>query len=470
MSDYIWKPQKGPQTILVRCHVAQDILFGGARGGGKTDGVLGDWLYHLVRYREYARGLFVRPTYPELYDAINRAQELFRDIGRWNEAKAFFRFNGGGVLRFRHLRTKQDANAHQGEQNTWLNTEEIGNYPEPDVPDLLRATLRSPHSVVCRALATANPGGPGHNWVKARYVDPAPPFTPFIARLNIPGYGEDTVKRVFIPSRLKDNKILQDSDPNYWKNVALAAGGQEWLLKAWLDGDWNITAGGMFDDVWNSGIHILKPFKIPASWSIYRSFDWGASRPYSVGWTAVADGSEVILADGSRKYFQPRSLIRIGEIYGWDGTPNRGCRMGDSEIAALILKREREAGWSNVKDGPADSSIFDEGNNRRSIAHTYRDAGIRWKRADKSPGSRIAGWRLIRSLLEGALESPPERPGLFVFDTCRHFIRTVPTLPRDDKNLDDVDTNAEDHVGDEMRYIARFLEKRPARPVGIGGL
>lgn len=468
----IWAPQRGPQTILIRCHVAQDILFGGARGGGKTDGVLGDWLFHLERYGEYASGLFVRPTYPELYEAVTRAKRLFRDIGSWNEAKSTFSFNGGGVLRFRHLKFMKDAEAHQGENNTWVNIEEMGNYPDPDIPDLLRATLRSVNRVTCRFLGTANPGGRGHNWVKARYIDPAPPFTPFDAPLGIPGHEDETVRRIFIPARLKDNKILQNSDPNYWRNVALAAGGQEWLLKAWLDGDWNITAGGMFDDVWKAEIHILKPFAIPGSWRVYRAFDWGSSKPFSVGWWAVSDGSEARMADGSVRFFYPGSVIRIGEFYGWNGRPNKGCRMGDAEIAAQIVSTEKTNrkywGWApDVQDGPADSSIFVE-ENGRSIADLYRPFGIKWKKSDKSPGSRVAGWRQLRELLAGAIEKPPERPGLFTFDTCRHFIRTFPSLPRDDKKLDDVDTKSEDHIGDETRYMVRFLDRRPLRQLGIG--
>lgn len=462
----IWSPQRGPQTILIRCHVAQDILFGGARGGGKTDGVLGDWLYHLLRYGAHASGVFVRHTYPELYQAIKRARELFRDIGVWLDQKALFKFHAGGILRFRHLRTLKDAEAHQGESNTWVNIEEAGNYATPEVPDLLRATLRSVEGVVCRYLMTANPGGPGHNWLKSRYVDPSPPMTPFDAPLGVSGYEDETIKRIFIPARLKDNLILQKNDPHYWRNIVLSAGGQSWLLDAWLNGNWDVVAGGMFDDVWRREKHALKPFRIPSSWNIYRAFDWGSAKPFSVGWWAVSDGADAVMSDGSSRAFYPGTFFRIAELYGCrPGKPNVGLRTPDMEIASQIKQIEKVAGWA-VRNGPADSSIFTE-ENGRSIADIYKPFNIRWKKADKSPGTRVAGWRRLHDMLRAALASPMEARGLFAFDTCTEFIRTLPTLPRSKTNPDDVDTNAEDHIGDETRYATNFrLNKIQKRAIG----
>jgi len=452
-STEIWKPQDGPQSILVRCHASEDILYGGARGGGKTDGALGDWLYHFNQYRQYARGFFVRPSMPELEDAIRRAHELYRDIAEWREQKKTFHFFGGGHLRFRFLKNYADAQKYQGQENTWIEVEEAGNYPTPDIPDLLAATLRSAHGVTCRYLQTANPGGPGHNWIKARYIDPAPPFTPFDAKLTI-GSESIKVKRIFIPAKLTDNRILMKNDPTYKDRIFRAVSGQQWLYDAWMNGSWDITAGGMFDDLWNRDIHVLKPFKIPRSWQIYRAFDWGSSRPFSVGWWAIADDAPAIWPNGKVKHFAPGSHIRVGEWYGWTGTPNKGAGTFDKDIAKGIKKYEKERGWK-VFSGPADSSIFTE-ENGKSIAGEYKPFGIYWKKADKSPGSRVAGWRKIRDMLSSAIKAPKEEPGLYVFNICTQFIRTVPVLPRDDKKLDDVNTDAEDHIGDETRYMLRY--------------
>lgn len=462
--ENIWEPQKGPQTIFIRCHI-EDVLYGGARGGGKTDGALGDWLYHLLTYKQYAKGIFVRPTMPELEDAIKRAQELFQDVGDWKEQKKTFEFYGGGSLKFRYLKNRTDAQAYQGHAYSWIEIEEAGNYPTPDVPDLMFGTLRSANQVVCKYRQTANPGGPGHNWIKARYIDPAPPFTPFTAKLEI-GHNTAEVQRIFIPAKLSDNKILVENDPGYEDRLLRAAAGQKWLYEAWRHGNWDIVAGGMFDDIWNRDIHVIKPFKIPSSWTITRAYDWGSSKPFSVGWWAISDGTQVTLAGGKQRSFPPGTFFRIAEWYGWNGQPNQGLRMLEKDIAEGIKQREKQLGYK-ITSGPADTSIFDE-ENGNSYAKEHKALGVIWKKADKKPGSRVAGWMKIRQLLLSSLQPKMEEPGLFIFDNCTQWIRTVPTLPRDDKKMDDVDTNAEDHIGDETRYMVRFKSKT-ARMGSIGG-
>lgn len=215
-------------------------------------------------------------------------------------------------------------------------------------------------------------------------------------------------------------------------------------------GDWNIVDGGMFDDVWNDRTHVLEPFDIPKSWHVDRSFDWGSSKPFSVGWWAESDGTEATLKDGSKRNFPRGTLFRISEWYGWNGKPNEGLKMLAGDIAKGIKEREASLGLT-VKPGPADNSIFDtqDGN---CIADNMAAAGVRWERSDKSPGSRKNGWELLRGRLSESRKHPMERPGLFVFSNCRQFIRTVPTLPRDESKTDDVDTESEDHVADETRY------------------
>ncbi len=231
----------------------------------------------------------------------------------------------------------------------------------------------------------------------------------------------------------------------------------------------------MFDDVWKRDVHVLKAFEVPPSWKITRSFDWGSSKPFSVGWWAESDGTE---APNGRTY--PRgSLFRIAEWYGWNGTPNEGNRMLAVEIAAGILEREKDWGLStdpvptnmpncflparSVEPGPADSSIYDA-DRGVSIGDDMEKAGVSWTRADKRPGSRKNGWERMRKMLKAALAEPPEEAALYTFDTCVNFIRTVPTLARDQRNLEDVDTQAEDHIADESRY--RVMERDRSLHVG----
>ncbi len=452
-SNQIWSPQPGPQTLLIKCPFL-DILYGGARGGGKTDGALGRSGYHIAKYAKHARVLFIRRTLKELEPVIRRAVELYKDVAVWKESKKQFHFYNGAFWQFGYLERDKDAENYQGHDYTNINIEEAGNFPNSGPIDLLRGTLRSTHGVPCSLLLTANPGGPGHNWLKARYIDPAPPLTPIHDIIKLATGGSVTSRRIFIPARVQDNKILTDNDPNYTDNIKLATADKPWLLKAWLDGDWDITAGGMFDDLWNRKIHVINPFPVPPNWPIYRSYDWGSSKPFSIGWWTKANG-EAIIHNNQTMTPYPGTMIRVGEWYGWNGTPNKGLNMVETEIAKGIKEKEKMFGGHKIFDGPADDSIFDVVNGK-SLASEHEPQKIYWQRAGKGKGSRVAGWQRIRQMLKASLSPHPEEAGLFTFDTCRQFIRTVPTLPRSDTNLDDVNTNSEDHAGDETRYMLKF--------------
>lgn len=456
--ELVWAPQEGPQRALLECPV-EDVLFGGARGGGKSDGILGDWLAHQHRYGAAARGLLVRRSYPEFEELLDRASYLFGRAGAsFNGTERRWTFPNGAKIRARYLAKDKDADGMQGWSNTWIGVDEVGNFPSPKPIDKLRATLRSTVPGVAKVMrSSANPGGPGHSWVKARYIDPAAPFTPFTAEEKLPDGTTATVRRVFIPSTIEDNTLLLTADPDYWERVALAAAGQEWLLKAWRFGLWDIVAGGYFDAVWWPEAHVLEPFPIPPGWRLDRSFDWGSSKPFAVCWWAESNGEPV--EHRGRTYGSVRGdLFLVAEWYGWNGSPNEGCHMLAREIARGIKKLEAKWGLQ-VEPGPADTSIYTR-ENGPSIADDMEKEGVYWTKADKAPGSRKAGWHtMLRMLTDARATAPREEPGLFVFNHCRHFIRTVPVLQRDDRDNDDVDTKGEDHIADAVRYRANHRPK-----------
>jgi hypothetical protein len=447
-----WGPQAGPQEALLSCPI-EDIGFGGARGGGKTAGMLGDFLSHENEYGKHARGVFFRRTYGELEEVVRQADLLFIPLG-WRKKggpRVTYTAPSGATLKLRALQRDSDAGKYQGASYTWIGFDEATNWPLPDPLDELRACLRASEAKIRkRLITTANPGGVGHNWYKARYVDPSPPFVPF--------YDPELLTwRVFIPSTLDNNPAMMENDPEYWKRVVASANGRQEIIKAWRYGQWDIVAGGMFDDVYRVKTHVITPFPIPHGWRIDRSFDWGSSKPFSVGWWAESDGTT---APNGKTY--PRgTLFRIAEWYGWNGKPNQGLKMLAVDIAKGIKEFEAKMRAnafisSVVLPGPADSSIFDV-ENGMCLEKDMRLAGVKWVRADKSPGSRKTGWEKLRARLMASRKFPMEDPGLFVFETCRNWIRCVPVLPRDPKDPDDVDTAAEDHSGDETRY--RLLQK-----------
>lgn len=456
--DCAWHSQPGPQTALLACPV-YEVFFGGARGGGKTDGMLGDWLEHSATYGQHATGVFFRRVAKQLEEVVARTHQIFPQTGAiWLKGDQTWVWvagpRKGARLKFRHLWSVDDAASYQGHQYTWICFEELTNWPIPDAVDMLKGTLRSAHGVPCFFRATGNPGGAGHAWVKARYVDPAPLGNKIIIE------PETGLARVYIPSKLEDNRILVDQDPHY--ELRLRQTGSPELVKAWRFGIWDIVAGAFFDDVWNPGKHILKPFAIPPTWRRRQSFDWGSSSPASLGMWAESDGER--MPEGVDLWFPRGSLIRTGEWYTVEkdssGIPktNVGQRINNKELGKGIARRSKGTTWS---DCMADPSIFVEAGGDSlydQIRAGAKEEGysLFFQPADNS---RKSGWQTMRTMLQESAKDHAEDKGLWIFENCTDWIRTVPVLQRDKRDGDDIDTTTEDHAADETRYICQTKPK-----------
>lgn len=466
----VWEPQAGPQSALLKCPVFE-VFYGGARGGGKTDGVLGDFVSHADLYGDNAIGLMVRRERTQLIETIERSKVIYTPLGaKFHEQDKMWRFPNGARLRFAYLERDADADAYQGHSYTRVYVEEIGTFPNAAPVYKLMATLRSGTGVPCGFRATGNPGGPGHNWVKARYIDPAPAGWQVIkSEFENPWTKQKlTRERVYIPSRLTDNTYLGS---DYVANLYMS--GSEQLVKAWLEGDWNIIDGAFFDG-W-SNKNIIRPFAVPADWLRFRSGDWGFASPFSIGWWAVCpddwwhEGSQCLIPRGA--------IVRYREWYGCNGTPNVGTRLTAEEVARGIAEKERA---EQIAYGVLDPSAFAR-TSGPSIAERMLDENCLWKRADntrvaQNKGGAMSGWDAMRARIKG----DGEYPMLYVFDTCKDFIRTVPVLQHDPDRPEDLNTEQEDHAADECRYAcvsrpyiprAREPEKKPgliyeARPDG----
>lgn len=288
----IWAPQAGPQTWLLSCPVG-DVLFGGARGGGKTDALLGDWIAHAGQHGKNAFGMIVRKTTNSLDEVIKRTQQLFPSLGaKWWASSKTWVFSNGATLKLRWMEREIDSDHYRGHQYTWLGFDEADTWPDPNGIDRLRATLRSAAGVPCLIRLTANPGGPGHMWLKERYVDPAPPLTVFTDERK-------HVERVFIPSRLTDNRKLLDADPTYVDR--LYSSGPAHLVRAWLDGDWNASASESFFTVDSL---LLNGAPVP--------YPTATDRVYAVIDTALKDGVE---HDGTAVVYYALNDLWRGEFH-----------------------------------------------------------------------------------------------------------------------------------------------------------
>jgi hypothetical protein len=446
--EVIWQAQEGPQSALISCPVFE-VFFGGARGGGKTDGVLGDFLEHADTYGKDAIGLMIRRQRTELVETIERSKAIYTPLGwTYHEQDKMWRAPNGARLRFAYLERDSDAEGYQGHSYTRLYFEEIGNFPS-DRPILkLMATLRSGAGVPVGFRATGNPGGPGHQWVRARYIDPAPLGFQLI---------KDAVsglERVYIPSRVHDNKFLGDS---YIQQ--LKASGSKELVKAWLEGDWSVIEGAFFD-CWELDKHVVRPFEIPSDWLRFRAADWGSAKPFSVGWWAVV-GDDFQLPDAERPDVIPRgSLVRYREWYG-KSAPNTGLKLTAEEVALGILAKEQPG--ETITYGVLDPAAFavDGG---PSIAERMSKVGVTFRRADNKRVAQmgaLGGWDQMRSRMKG----DGERPMIFCFSTCVDSIRTIPALQHDLDKPEDLDTDGEDHAADEWRYACMSRPYQPMRAV-----
>lgn len=434
----IWSPQAGPQTDLLECPVFE-VFYGGARGGGKTEGSIGDWLQHSSLYGEHAIGIFFRRKLVQLAEVIARTKQLFPKLGaKYNEQKKEWQMANGARLKFAYLERDSDAEEYQGHNYTRVYVEEVTNFPSPSPINKLRATLRSGSGVPVGMRLTGNPGGAGHNWVKKRYIDPCVAGYQLITEeeeVTIDGVTRVvSLSRVFIPSKIGDNILLMRNDPTYI--LRLRQSGSEALVKAWLEGDWNIVDGAFFDE-FDPLLHVLDTNewlpKIPKHTLKFRAFDWGSAKPFSVGWYAVSDGT----------WGLPKgALLKYAEWYGSKG-PNVGLKMTSEQVAEGILVREKSAN-ERMSYGVADPAIFirDGG---PSIGENMIIRGCSWKRADNR---RKAGWNELRQRLSTS-NGPPM---LYFLDCCEDTIRTIPTLQHDEIDSEDLDTDAEDHAADETRY------------------
>ena len=453
----IWQPQPGPQTALLECPVFE-VFYGGARGGGKTESSIGDWLQHSSMYGENAIAIFVRRKLTQLAEVIARTKQLFPKLGaKYNEQQKTWTMANGARLKFVYLERDSDAEEYQGHSYTRIYVEEVTNFPSSGPIDKLRATLRSGAGVPVGMRLTGNPGGPGHNWVKARYINPAPGGFKVLweeEEVEIDGVVQTVrLDRVFIPSKLGDNQLLMRNDPTYV--LRLRQSGSAALVEAWLKGNWDIVDGAFFDE-WDEEVHVLD-----SNWIMphltpnllrFRAFDWGSAKPFSCGWYSVLD--QDLTVDGI--LFPKRSLFKYREWYGAKG-PNVGLKMTADLVAQGIWERER---GERIRYGVADPAIFirDGG---PSIGETMAIHKCQWRRADNK---RKAGAEQLRQRLVGERG----RPLLYFLDCCEDSIRTIPVLQHDDDDAEDVDTDAEDHAYDETRYAVMsrpWIPRAPSAPV-----
>jgi hypothetical protein len=488
--EVAWAPQPGSQEYFL-ADPTIEVLYEGTRGPGKTDALIMDFCQDVGKgWGAEWKGVLFRQSHPQLRDVIEKSKKWIKRIwpsAFYNEIKSMWEWKSGERLYFSHFEVPTQYSSYHGHAYPWIGWEELTTWANPDCYKVMFSCSRSTIKGMPRKIrSTTNPYGVGHNWVKARWRLPVPPnrVVGDVIIDSVDDNGHSEPPRRAIHGYLDENVLLMHADPGYKDRIKAAARNAS-ELAAWMDGSWDIVAGGMFDDIWYEykDTIVMEPFDVPAGWKIYRAYDHGSSKPFSVGWYTISDGTDLTLRNGNVRATLRGDLFRFKEWYGWRGQPNEGTRMLVADISRGIIEREIKWGlrdpngsWTRVSRGPADSAIFDDNVNGSevTIANDFEKSvmlngikhrGIFWERADKGKGSREQGWEQIRKRLK-ATKRPPngyrEIPGLFITTECPHWLRCVPVLPRDELHIDDVDDDAEDHNGDETRYMLRY-EIRPMR-------
>lgn len=484
----VWEPLPGSQAIALdtRCSVT---LYCGTRGPGKTDCQLMRFRRRVgAGYGQHWRGIIFDCEYKNLDDLIAKSLRWFP---QFNDGARFLSsakdlkwvWPTGEELLFRAASSKKDYYSYHGHEYPFIGWNELTKYPNSELFDMMmsvnRSSFVSPEGlppIPLEVFATTNPFGVGHNWVKRRFIDPKPYGEPLKVKFNVerPGYPGEFVDVVYsqvaIFGSWRENKFLP---PDYIPK--LMAEENDAMRKAWLNGDWDIVAGGALDDVWDRRTHVIPRFRIPSHWPIYRCYDHGSSKPFACLWVAVANGEEIEVQLKNRKriWCPPKdTMIVCGEYYGCRknsrGEPvNEGLKLAIKEIASGINFRQdrwaRQWFGSEVLPGPADNSIWDKiRTDIATIGDVFAEHDVDWERSNKSKGARTHGLQLLRERLWNSKQRN-EDPGLFFMQHCVNSLATIPVLPRDEKQPDDVDTDAEDHLYDALRYMALHLDKTPSR-------
>jgi hypothetical protein len=525
-ANTVWHflPGTGQELALNISNINEMLLCGG-RGWGKTDCQLMRFRTRVGKgYGTHWRGIIFDKEYKNLDDLIVKSRRLFNDF---DEGYATFLSSNsalkwvwktGEELLFRVAKDENDYWTYHGHEYPYVGWNELTKYATGKLYSRMRSVNRSGFDPVIHTprvvgdnwaaersyqfgrevkvgdydtedgnplppipleiVSTTNPYGAGHNWVKTDFIDVQTDYGEVVNTtrtvFNPKTQQEETVTRrqVAIFGTFRENPFLsmeyisglyEDNDEN--------------IIKAWIDGDWNIVAGGAFDDVFRMNIHILPRFKVPFSWKVDRSMDWGSSHPCSIGWWAEANGEETTFLDkngNTRVFCPPRgTLIQIGELYFTKkiGT-NEGTKATATEVAQAVVAYENrlwQEGWvvGKPSPGPADNQIRDvRESDVDTIETKMAKQKVTWEYSDKAPGTRKIGLELMRDRYLAAKKGIPE-PALYHMENCRASIATIPVLPRDDKDPEDVDTGAEDHPYDMTRYRCLKGSSRYAKKLQV---
>jgi|TARA_R110000751_G_scaffold241082_1_gene341618 hypothetical protein len=429
-----FKANAGPQTQFLSSS-EREVFYGGARGGGKTYSLLIAPLRFVDKSAH--RALLIRRSMPELRDVIFQTQQIYPKVvkgAKWKSQENTWYFPSGARIEFGYCENLQDVLRYQGQSYSWIGVDELPQYASPDIWHFLRSSLRTiDPTIPLHMRATGNPGNIGSAWVKKMFIDPAPPNTKVVEKVEYELDGRkltSEITRKFIAASVWDNPYLTQ-DSSY---VTMLASLPEVKRKQFLYGDWDAIDEGAFPD-FNKDLHVVPAFEIPNGWTRIRAADFGYAAHSGILWGAVD-------FDGCLWIYR--------ELYV--------NRLTADKLGQMIIDVEAQDG--RIRDALLDSSCWAKrGDTGPSIAETLNAEGCRFRPSDRSPGSRVAGKIELHKRL--TINEDTDEPGIRILDNCRNLISQLAALPIDARNPEDVDTRSEDHLYDALRYMIM------SRPVNL---
>lgn len=439
------------QTRILSVPETFDLALLGGRGSAKSYSLALIALRHVEQYQSKARILYIRKTHAGTADFEALCRDLFGMIYgsaiRFNGQEGLFRFPNGATMEINQIEDAGSYSKFQGRSFTLLLCDESGQFAAPDLLDRLRSNLRGPKDVPVRVVLAANPGDVGHSWLLKRHAWQVP-WTPYV---------EPASGRTFVhcPGTFLDNPFIDQTE--YKKQLEASSPSDPELLRAWLEGDWTThVRGAFFGQVLDQTRNLVERWPgIPVNWpEPYLCHDFGSSAPSATYIIAVSPGDTG--PDG--RWYPRDSLIAVDELVTNEpGRLDRGMGYTVPVLAELI--KEMCDRWKPTHGmhhfqrvravGPADDAIFSKtGSGAGSISDEFRRAGVNFTPAKKA--DRLTGWNIMRRLLQDA--GKPDLPGMYIARHCEYFWATAPTLGRDPRRPEDLDSRGPDHSVDSLRY------------------
>ncbi len=421
-----------------------EALCGGAAGPGKTSCLVA-LATRYVGFSDY-KGILFRRTFPQLQEIIDRCWSLYPSFGAvYRATEHRWYFPSGSTIALSHMQHENDMYNHQGKEYQFIGFDELTQFLLVQYLYLFSRARSTNPNIPPRIRSTTNPGGVGHDWVKDRFVTITEPGHPYVD----PKTG---LSRIFIPGTVEDNPSLFDNDPGYLARLEALPEIEKQRLRY---GIWDAFEGQVFAEL-SPTAHGCEPFDIPPEWERFCVLDWGYAKPFSVGWYAVD-------YDGM--------LYRYREWYGCkEGEADVGLKKQAWEVAQGILEREK---GEKIRIRIADPSIWHPRPDPRrdeSRGPTIQDdmtaQGVFFMKADndRQQGKLQVHKRLkVEEQIDEKTGEVITNASIKVFNDCKHFWRTIPTLQEDARNPEDVDTDQEDHIYDEFRYACMFKPIKPKR-------